>query len=208
MNKLLIFISIISCGIIVSCKSKSSEDKDKIVIKDNPSISNVVENSNKFEEISKKMEARMEQLKKIQPLTNDQIKVYLPETANNIKRESFNIVNSAGVVMGQSDYVVNDSVKYSVTISDGAGAQGAAFYYGNITKFMTVEREDSYGYTKTMKFNGEDAYVEYKKADDNFSIMTSKADRFNISITGSHTTLAQLEAFAKSLNLDGLNAYK
>jgi hypothetical protein len=134
----------------------------------------------------------MEKLKKVTPLTNDQLKAWLPEQVGDMKRTSFSAgdvammhVSSINATFANAD----KSKKLEVSVIDGAGETGSA-----LTSLIRLElsqdfdREDENHIEKTITHNGEKAILTADKGDNTTKIQFLENDRFSISATGTHMT--------------------
>lgn len=193
MKKLWMFT--IATGLVfTACKPKTtitSEDGNSKVSVDLSNVQNTADEMNK----------KIEELKKLPPLTVAQIKVMLPEELLGIKRTNFNSTSAMGFATGDAEYRKDDTTTIRLSIWDCAGEAGSGFYALNYWTKMSMESENENGYTKTVDFMGGKAVEDYKKDNDAYTLTFTSNDRLMITLAGQHIPLSTLQEVAKSLNL-------
>ena len=104
----------------------------------------------------------IEELTVLEPLTNDELKAWLPDEINGMKRISFKAgqmgmmqISSVEAVYANED----KSKKFKVEVIDGAGEMGAAATAGMRMMFaMDFEEEDENKTRRTIKKNGKQGH--------------------------------------------------
>jgi len=147
------------------------------------------------------MNKKMEELKKLTPLTLDQLKGLLPEELNGIKRTSFTTNSTMGFAVAEAEYRKDDSTVIKLDIYDCAGEAGAGIYGLNYWTKMNVQSESSDGYTKTTDFMGNRAVETYEKNNNQYTLTYAAIDRLLVVLSGRNTGIEALKDAAKSLNL-------
>ena len=147
------------------------------------------------------MNKKMEELKKLTPLTLDQLKGLLPEELNGIKRTSFTTNSTMGFAVAEAEYRKDDSTVIKLDIYDCAGEAGAGIYGLNYWTKMNVQSESSDGYTKTIDFMGNRAVETYEKNNNQYTLTYAAIDRLLVVLSGRNTGIEALKDAAKSLNL-------
>ena len=147
------------------------------------------------------MNKKMEELKKLTPLTIDQLKGLLPEELNGIKRTSFTTNSTMGFAVAEAEYRKDDSTVIKLDIYDCAGEAGAGIYGLNYWTKMNVQSESSDGYTKTTDFMGNRAVETYEKNNNQYTLTYAAIDRLLVVLSGRNTGIEALKDAAKSLNL-------
>jgi hypothetical protein len=193
---------------IVSCKNGNSENSGNTSSNDKTTVFEKVENMNKISEIAEESNKRVEELKKIQPVSNDALKSFFKEEVLGTKRSSFSVQNSMGYSVGQATYKKNDSVEYRVSVYDCAGEMGSGFYTMMAMTRLNIETEDENGYEKTIDFMGSKALKSYKKYNDQFTLSFISAERFWVQVEGDHTSYEDLQAFINSIEISKLKDIK
>jgi len=72
------------------------------------------------------MTKKVEELKKLTPLSLDQLKGLLPEELNGIKRTDYNTSSTMGYAVAEGTYKKDDTTDMKVMIYDCAGEAGSA----------------------------------------------------------------------------------
>jgi hypothetical protein len=181
MNKLLLTLFVFT--VLISCKDNPVSKK---INETKESVSNT---NNAVKEINK-MQSDIEELQEIKPLSNDELKAWLPENVNGMKRISYK-AGQMGVVQISSveaTYASDDKSKsVKVEVIDGAGQMGAAATAGMRMLFsQDFEEEDEYKTRKTVNKKGFKAIEEYRKDRNNTTIELMEDKRFYIKITGTN----------------------
>lgn len=192
--KKLWMITLAAGVIFTACKPKTTITSDDGNSKVSVDIS---EMQNSADEMNKKIE----ELKKLSPLTVAQIKVLLPEELLGMKRSSFNSTAAMGFATGDAEYRKDDTTTLHLTIWDCAGEAGSGFYALNYWTKMSMESENESGYTKTVDFMDGKAVEDYKKYNDAYTLTFTSGDRLMVTLGGQHVPLTSLQDAAKSLNL-------
>ena len=99
--KPVILCLLIATGSIVACKNNKSNTMT-VTSKDGKSKVSVDVNS--AAAVSDDMQKKMEELKKLTPLTTDQLKMMLPEQLMGMKRSSFNANSMMGFASAEATY--------------------------------------------------------------------------------------------------------
>jgi hypothetical protein len=193
---------------IMSCNNGANKNTDSATNNDKTSILDKVENISKMGEIAEASTARMEELKKIPPVSNDALKLFFKEEVAGIKRSSFSVQNSMGYAVGEATYKKNDSAAYKISIYDCAGEMGSGFYSLMAMTKLNIETEDENGYEKTIDFMGTKALKSYKNYNEHYSLSFIAAERFWVQADGDHTSFENLQAFINDIELTKLAGIK
>ena len=194
-----LFISALAFGLLFSaCKGKDS-NKTTITSSDGKSIITI--DPTKTQSVASDMNKKTEELKKLAPMTVDQIKAMVPEQLLDMKRSSFNATSMMGFASADGEYKKNDTTSVKVNIVDCAGEAGSGFYAMNYWTKMSIESENDQGYTKTVDFMGGKAVEDYKKYNNSYSLTFTANDRLLVTLQGRNVSLDQLKEAAKALNL-------
>ncbi len=207
-NKIIVPFIGICIVAIISCKSNTNKSTDTTSNNDKTSVLDKVENISKMGKIAEEATARMEELKKIPPVSNDALKSFFKEESSGIKRSSFSVQNSMGYSIGEATYKKNDSVEYKITIYDCAGEMGSGFYSLMAMTKLNMETEDENGYEKTIDFMGTKALKSYKNYDQQCSLSFVSAERFWVQLNGTHTNFDDLQVFIDDMELPKLTRIK
>jgi hypothetical protein len=152
-------------------------------------------------------QARIEELKKLPPISNETLKSIFPAEAMGMKRTSFSVNSAMGYAMGNAEYKKEDTVHYSVGIYDCAGEAGSAFYGISYLSKLNMEREDDNGYEKTVSYKGTNAIEAYDKYSNEHRMHFLAGERFWVTVEGNEG-IDKLKSFVESLGLDKLKGLK
>lgn len=195
-----LFASLLAVSLLFSaCKNdKKVTVKDKN--EDGSTTTTTVDMSNAVDNTDE-MNKKMEELKKLTPLTLDQLKALLPEELNGMKRKEFNTSSALGYAFGQAKYEKDDTTQIDLTVYDCAGEAGAGIYGLNYWTKMNMQSESSNGYTKTIDLNGAKAVESYEKGNNIYTLTYTSNDRLLVVLTGRNMSADALRTVAKNLNL-------
>ena len=153
-------------------------------------------------------EKRIEELKKLPLITNDQMKSFFPQEVMGMKRSEFSVNSMTGFAQGNAEYKKDDTTEYRVMLYDCAGEAGSAFYGMKFLTGWNMEREDDNGYEKTVSFMGSKALESHNKNSRTHTLNFVTADRFWVTLEGRNTGLDNLKSFAQALQLEKLKDFK
>lgn len=196
MKRVLIFFLAVSI-FTMACKGPS----DKITIKDDKgnkvASASVSEMTKKAEESANKAE----ELKKLTPLSLEQVKALIPNELLGIPRSNFSANSSMGYSIAEGTYKNDDGKELNLQIVDCAGEMGAGWYTMSFFSLWNFQQEDDNGYQKTIDFNGGKAIEKYSKSDDRYELTSFANDRFFVHLEGEKIPLDDIKKVAKDLNL-------
>lgn len=167
-----------------------------------------VSNATTFVKETQKVEKRIEKLKDATPLTNEQLKTWLPESLGALERTGFK-VGQAGMYQVNSvegTYKTSeDKKKFSVMIIDGAGPTGSMMSasYGLLGNFE-METEDELKHQQTVEVNGVKAQQTYKKKSNDTQLMFAYQERFLVTVNSTNMNAEETWQLTKKLNLEDL----
>lgn len=196
--------------VVLSCSNQKKEEKSAGETTNTTSLADNVGNLGKLSDAATKMEELGKKLKKLTPLTNDELKAIAPETLNGLKRKSFNVGNYGGTVgisSIEAEYANDDVKSVKFVVLDGAGETGSGIVsLLSMGLSMDAESESDGVKTKTTEVNGIRAQTEERKSEQSISssIKFLYKDRYSVSLDGTGYSLSELESFMKALKLDEL----
>jgi hypothetical protein len=186
-----VFISfLIICIAISACNSP----KEKITIKDDNGNKTTIDVSS-INEAAKKMEENnneTERLKKLAPLSLDQVKALIPNEVLGMPRSSFSANSSMGVSVGKGTYKGDGDKELDLEIIDCAGEMGASMYGLRYYTLWSFQQEDDNGYQKTIDFNGGKAVEKYTKSNERYELTYFSNDRFLVQLNGEKIGIDEL----------------
>ncbi len=167
-----------------------------------------ISNATTFAKEAQKVEERIEKLKEAVPLTNDQLKSWLPKSLDGMERTGFK-VGQAGMYQVNSvegTYKLSeDQKKFSVMVIDGAGPTGSMMSagYGLLGNFE-METEDEYKYQQTVEVDGVKAQQTYKKKSNDTQLIFAYQERFLVTVNATDMNVEETWQVTKKLNLEDL----
>jgi len=184
---------------IVACKNNKSKT---MTITSDDGKSKVSVDVNSAAAVSDDMQKKMEELKKLTPLTTDQLKTMLPDELMGLKRASFNANSMMGFASAEARYKnENDDKQIELNILDCAGEAGAGVYSLSYWTKMSMQSESDNGYTKTVDFDGNKAVETYDKGGDRYELTYVASDRLLVTMKGEKTGLDAVRQAAQGLKL-------
>ncbi len=207
---------ILGLGLLVaSCgNSKSSEGSEDTKEKE-AGISDVVKGVSNLDNLSdgaKKLEDLQAKLKSEKPLSSEELKAFLPESLDGLKRTSYSggSMYGAEVVSGEATYTVDNQKEIKVNIIDGAGETASAIVGLAQMGFMVdSEKITDTEIEKTGEFEGKRAKTTDSKGVEGSTAKSSEIsylekDRYLITLRGNGYSLDELKGFLTKLNLSAL----
>lgn len=186
---------------LIGCKDNPVSKKIKETKEAVSNTTNAVKEMNKMQE-------DIEDLSKMTPLTNDELKSWLPDNIRGMKRISYKAgeVGMLGISSIEATFANEDkSKKFSINIIDGAGEMGASMT-ASMRMMMTqdFEEEDEYSTRKTVTRNGKKIIEEYQKDSNHSTIQFMENKRFYIEAKGENMSLDETWDAIEELKLKKL----
>ncbi|MEZ4857553.1 MAG: hypothetical protein R2781_01955 [Flavobacteriaceae bacterium] len=192
---------LLAVSLWVGCKDNPVAKKIKETKQNVENTGNAMKELN---EIQKDLEA----LKEVTPLTNDELKAWLPEEIDGMKRIAFKAGETSFMNIASIDatYANEDkSKKFKIQVIDGAGEMGAAATAGMRMLFSQDFEEETETHTKkTNKRNGIKTIEEYSKNRNNSTIQLLQEDRFYINASGTNMDIDETWDAIKALDFQKL----
>ncbi|MBT8262105.1 MAG: hypothetical protein KJO05_04730 [Bacteroidia bacterium] len=183
MKKLLLILAMV--GAFMACENPVSKK-----IKE---TKETVSNTRKAVKEMEKVQEDMEELKNEEPLTNEELKEWLPDEINGMKRTGYKAGQTAYLQIAQVEATYQNedkSKKLKIQVMDGAGEMGAAATAGMRILFsQDFEEEDEYKVRRTTKKDGNKVIEEYRKDGSRSEVQFMQDDRFYIQVTGTNMDL-------------------
>ncbi len=197
-KRILMLLLMISA--VAACKK---ETRDKI-----KQAKQVISNTTTVVEKAKAAEEEMSELKDAASLTNTDLKEWLPETLNGLKRTGFK-VGAAGYmnvasIEGTFKSEENDK-KLSIQIIDGAGKMGSVMIASlGFASKMNMEEEDENRHLQTVDVNGIKAQQTYLKKRNETKVQFVYEKRFGVIVDGLDMSPEETWELIDKLNLEEL----
>lgn len=185
MKKLLLILAI--AGAFMACENPVSKK-----IKE---TKETVSNTRKAVKEMEKVQEDMEELKNEEPLTNEELKEWLPDEINGMKRTGYKAGQTAYLQIAQVEATYQNedkSKKIKIQVMDGAGEMGAAATAGMRILFsQDFEEEDEYKVRRTTKKDGNKVIEEYRKDGSRSEVQFMQDERFYIMVVGTNMDLEE-----------------
>ena len=180
-----LFLAIFAVVLVMGC--------DNPVSKKIKETKEQVSNTTKAVKEMTNMQEDMVELQEMEPLTNEELKSWLPDEIDGMKRISYKAGQMGMVQIASIEAVYaneDKSKKFKVEVIDGAGAMGAAATMGMRMMFsQDFEEESEYKTRRTVTKKGVKAIEEYQKNNNRSTIEFMKDERFYMKATGTNMSL-------------------
>lgn len=168
-----------------------------------------ISNTSTLIEEAKKVEGRIEKLRETIPLTNAQLKEWLPQSLGAMERTGFKVgeVGMYQVASVEGTYKKTESKqKFNIAVIDGAGPTGSvmASGYGMVGK-IDMEVEDENKHQQTVTVNNIKAQQIYKKKRNDTQLMFVYEERFLVTINATDMNVEETWNITKKLDFKALN---
>lgn len=196
---------------LVSCSGEVKEKLKKV----KQNVSNVTTLADRAREAN----ADFEKLKDAVPLTNEQLKQWLPESLNGWERTSFGVgktgyMNVASIEGGFTNEIVLESAtgesetvrqKFSVSIVDGAGPSGSIMIAGlGMAAKMDMEEENEHKHTIVVTVMSIRAQQTFHKKRNETALRFVYDKRFGVLVSGVNLDPDETWAMVEKLDLKKL----
>ena len=190
------FLPVIIFLLFVACNNNK---KQGVTITKEDGNEKVTVDPDNLQKAAQEMQDRNEELKKLKPLTLEELKALIPGEIMGAKQSDYNAVNYAGAGQASAKYKIDDSSRVELTIIDCAGAAGAGLY--SLRFPMNFEQDNEQEYTKSIEFKGNKAIENCKKTRNDCSFTYFTGDRFLVALNGDNVGIDKLKDIAGSLNI-------
>ncbi len=191
-------ISLIFLIIATACNNNKKADSSGV---NGDSTTIESPEAKKMQNAAEDMEKKKDELSKLKPLTMDELKALLPETLMGSARTSFDVNSSMGAGLGSAEYSLTDSTNVSLSIYDCAGSAGAGIYSLQFLGMMNMQQESDDEYTKTVEFNGANAFEHCDKTTNDCTFTYFAGGRYLVTLEGRNVGAEALKQAARALNI-------
>lgn len=150
----------------------------------------------------------IKELQEIEPLTNDEMKAWLPDEVNGMRRTGYKAGQAAYMQIAniEATYSNEDKSKtFKVSVLDGAGQMGASATAGaRMMLSMDMEEEDETKMKRTVQKGDMRAMEEYRKNNNRTTIQLMHGKRFYIQAYGTNMDVDETWDAIDELDLDDL----
>ena len=208
MKKIISILVIIALSIVAVSCNKGPGKKIKEAKEQAGNMNDIVKNLQDLEKTSDENTARVEELKKMVPFSNEKMTSWMPNELGDLKRASYSVSSAIGT--SQGDMVFENEARdksLSVSILDGAGEVGSSIYSTQYLMMQTLKNMSSESDNKTEKVvnrNGNLSYETYYKTENRSTIQVILEDRFIVNVEGQGMTPDETWANIDKLKIKGL----
>lgn len=153
------------------------------------------------------MSENIERLSKLEPLSNDDIKNWLPNEISNLKRSAFKTGDLAMMKISSASATYNNddkSKELNISIIDGAGELAASSVVGMTMGIVQdFEEQDDRGYRKTTERDGQRIIEEFRNGNSNIKMFAE--NRFMFEAKGRNIDPDELWQLIKAFNIQKLS---
>lgn len=182
--------------------------------KDNPTVKKIKEtkdgvvNTKNAMKESTNMQDDIKNLSEMTPLTNEDLKTWLPEDVDGMKRTSYKAgaMGMMNIASLEATYSSEDKTRsFKIEVIDGAGEMGALSTAGMRMAFsQDFEEETEERTRKSVTKNGTKAIEEYNKRRNQSVIQFMQDKRFYIKATGENMEIDDLWDLIDELDTEDL----
>jgi hypothetical protein len=197
------FAALAFAFLFAACNNNKTKDATTIVSEDGKTKVTIDPSTVTDPTASGDMTKKMEDLKKLTPLSLDQLKALLPEELAGMKRSNFSANSAMGFALAEARYKGSeeDDKELKLVIWDCAGEAGAGFYSLTYWTQFNMQSESDDGYTKSVPFNGGKAIEKYSKGSNEYDLTYTSGERLLVNISGRNVPLDVVKQAATGLNL-------
>jgi len=198
MRPALTLLFIISMSFIACNNNKP---KENITISDKDGKEKVTIDLNEAKNTGQDLIKRKEELEKLTPLTNDELKSLVPVELMGAARSDLDINTGMGATIANAAYKLNDSTDLKLEIVDCAGPGGAGMFGMQYINMINVNAEDEEEFVRSIDFNGGKALESCRKKSNRCTIAFFSGNRFLVSLSGNDVGIDVLRDMAKGLKI-------
>jgi hypothetical protein len=194
-----IFMCLVVASLLSACNN--NKKNSAITVTSDDGKEKVTVDANQMQNAAEAMQKQAEELQKLQPLSLDQLKAFLPEELMGAKRSNYQVTSATGAGLAHAKYNINNSTEIKVSIWDCGGPAGAGIYNLQYMGMLNYQSETEDEYTKTIDFMGQKAFEHCDKTDNNCAFTYFTGGRFLVSLEGDNVGADALKQAAESLNV-------
>jgi hypothetical protein len=148
---------------------------------------------------------------KVESLTPDRLKPFVPDTLDGLKRTEMSADRSAalGMQISKAEATYSDGAAHSLKleITDTGSLKGLVGFAGGWAG-VEQDHETDTGYDKTYKSNGQLVHEKWDNQSHSGEYGIIVGERFSVTASGNAANIDELKAAVASINLSGLAALK
>jgi len=167
-----------------------------------------VSNVTTIAEKAQEAQEDIEKLKDVTPLTNEELKEWLPQSVEGLERSGFKVgaAGYANVASIEGTYSLKgQDQKFKVSVIDGAGQAGSMIIAGlGMAAKMDMEQEDENKHTKSVTVGDVRAQQTFHKKRNETALQFVVDNRFGVMVNGVKMNPEKTWKFVEELNLNNL----
>jgi hypothetical protein len=182
--------------------------KDNPVVKKANEARENISNTQKVIKETTKMQDDIKELSETTPLTNDEMRAWLPDEVAGMNRTSFKMggMGMMNIASVEATYTSEDKEKsFKIEVIDGAGEMGAMATTGmRMALSMDFEEETETKTKKSVTRNGVKAIEEYDKRRNRSIVQVLHEGRLYVQATGNNMEIDEVWSSIEKMKLDKL----
>jgi hypothetical protein len=182
--------------------------KDNPVVKKAQEARENVSNTQKIIKETTRMQDDIKELSETTPLTNDEMRAWLPDEVDGMNRTAFKMggMGMMNIASVEATYTSEDKEKsFKIEVIDGAGEMGAMATTGmRMALSMDFEEETESKTKKTVTRNGVKAIEEYDKRRNRSIVQVLHEGRLYVQATGNNMQVDEVWDLIEKMKLNNL----
>jgi hypothetical protein len=182
--------------------------KDNPVVKKANEARENISNTQKIIKETTKMQDNIKELSEKTPLTNDEMRAWLPDEVDGMNRSAFKMgaMGMMNIASVEATYTSEDKEKsFKIEVIDGAGEMGAMATSGMRMALSVDFEEETESKTKrSVTRNGVKAIEEYDKRRNRSIVQVLHYGRLYIQATGNNLEVDEVWNLIEKMKLDNL----
>ena len=192
---------------LISCSKSETQTDEK-----SGGLSNIVSTAKNYGKMSSSVNdvsKNIETLKKLTPLTNEELKQVLPERMMDLKRVELSVGDASmmNLVSAEARYKGENNKDINLQIMDGAGEMGSAMI-SMLMMALNADKEKitETGYEKSAEINGTKAIISEDTSGDNVNskIQMIIKNRYLLTLSGNQISYEELKSALGEVNMSAL----
>ncbi len=204
MKKLIMATAVL---LLVACSKEEKVQKEE-----SGGLSDLISSTKDYSKMSSSMEEvtkNIEKLKNVEPLTNDQLKAFLPEQLLGLKRTELSVGDNSmmNLSTAESKYSDGDKKEIKLEIIDGAGETGSTMVSIMMTGLTgNQEKITENGFEKSAEINGVKSIISEDKNGEKIQskIQTVAKNRYLMTLNAEGFSSEELKKALAEMNMSEL----
>ena len=193
--------------LLVACSKEEKVQKEE-----SGGLSDLISSTKDYSKMSSSMEEvtkNIEKLKNVEPLTNDQLKAFLPEQLLGLKRTELSVGDNSmmNLSTAESKYSDGDKKEIKLEIIDGAGETGSTMVSIMMMGLTgNQEKITENGFEKSAEINGVKSIISEDRDGENVNskIQTVAKNRYLMTLNAEGFSSEELKKALAEMNMSEL----